>query len=153
VIDETGAVVEALLEASIPTVEVLQPTNTQQTAKKAIKILEGKGLGFVVPTSKQKKILLIEFAKRNLVIYGKAFDIIKITSRINLNDEKDVATNLDNITLYEIKSTNKSLDPDFNKIFFRTNYRRTSGRTESQVKIQVHSGKHYYPKLYRANSV
>ena len=76
-------------------------------AKLAEKILVNKGIGFQIPTSEQKITLQIEFAKKGKVIYGKAYDIIKIENSItiDLDDPVDVANKIDNIILIEIKST------------------------------------------------
>jgi len=90
----------------------------QRTAKKACEILSGKGLGFVVPTAKQKLNLLVAFAKRGKVVYGKAFDIVKLSANVNLSDLSETEKELSHITIYEIKSTKKSLGTDFGKFFF-----------------------------------
>lgn len=58
----------------------------QKTARKAAGILVDKNLGFVVPTASQKLNLLIAFARKNKVIYGKAFDIVKLSEPIRLGD-------------------------------------------------------------------
>jgi hypothetical protein len=56
-----------------------------KTAKKAAQILINKNLGFILPTAQQRKILLVEFARNNKVLYGKAFDIIRITENVNID--------------------------------------------------------------------
>jgi len=89
-----------------------------QTAKNAARILLRDNSGFVVPTAKQKRLLLVEFAKRNLVVYGKAFDIVKLVGTVNLNDAAEIGSNLDRITLCEIKSSNRKLPQDFKGYFF-----------------------------------
>ena len=69
----------------------------------------------------KSKDLLIAFAKLNKVVYGKAFGIIKITTvaTVDLNDLADVERNLNNITIYEVKSTNKQgIKEHFDKYFF-----------------------------------
>jgi len=82
-------------------------------------LLVAKNIGFTVPTARQKQRLLIAFAKKNKVIYGKAFDIVKELSPIDVNDQSDIEANLKKIVLYEIKSTNKSVvTPEFGKYFF-----------------------------------
>lgn len=58
----------------------------QKTAKKAAAILVSKNVGFVVPTASQKLNLLIAFAKKNKVVYGKAFDIVKLSEPVVLDD-------------------------------------------------------------------
>jgi len=90
----------------------------QSTAKKAATILVAKNIGFTIPTAKQKQNLLVAFAKKNKVIYGKAFDIIKLSSSVNLSDLADVEKHLQKVTVFEIKSTKKRLRPDFSKYFF-----------------------------------
>jgi len=44
------------------------------TASRAADILITRGLGFVIPTAKQKKNLVIAFVKRDMIVYGKTFD-------------------------------------------------------------------------------
>jgi hypothetical protein len=93
-------------------------SSRNQTAKKAARILSQSDAGFVVPTAKQKHKLLVEFAKANLVVYGKAFDIVQLTDSINLDDSDQIAINLDKIILCEIKSSNRKLSEDFRGYFF-----------------------------------
>jgi len=53
------------------------------------------------------------------VVYGKAFDAVKLSRPVQLQDSADVRKNIDAVTLYEIKSTNKdSVKPDFSRYFF-----------------------------------
>ena len=61
-------------------------TNTDSgsaTAGKAALLLAGKGLGYLVPTAKQKKNLVVAFAKRDMIVYGKAFDVEFVDNKIN----------------------------------------------------------------------
>jgi hypothetical protein len=51
----------------------------QKTAKKAAAILVSKNLGFIIPTARQKLNLLVAFAKKGKVVYGRAFDIVKLS--------------------------------------------------------------------------
>jgi hypothetical protein len=88
------------------------------TARKAAAILVAKNIGFVIPTAAQKRNLLVAFAKRDLVIYGKAFDIVRLSGAVDLDDLASVEEHLDLITLLEIKSTRKDLKADFGKYFF-----------------------------------
>jgi hypothetical protein len=88
------------------------------TAKRAAALLGDLGVGFVVPTPRQKKNLVVAFAKRNLIVYGKAFDIVRMSEPIDLDDGAVVEKALDKITVFEIKSTNKALDKDFSSYFF-----------------------------------
>lgn len=90
----------------------------QGTAKKAAALLVARNDGFIVPTAKQKLNLLVAFAKKGKVIYGKAFDVVRVSRPVNLSDLGDVEANLDAIIVYEIKSTRKNLRSDFSKFFF-----------------------------------
>jgi hypothetical protein len=90
----------------------------QQTAKKAAAILVSKNLGFFVPSARQKQNLLMAFAKKGKVVYGKAFDIVKLSGPVALDDLSDLEETLEHVTILEIKSTKKTLNPDFSKFFF-----------------------------------
>lgn len=93
----------------------------QGTAKKAIYHLLSLNVGFKVPTKAERLNLLITFAKMNKVVYGKAFDVIRFTEKVNINLENldDVEKNINKIIIYEVKSTNKKyLDKNFERYFF-----------------------------------
>ncbi len=90
----------------------------QSTARKAAAILVAKNAGFWVPTARQKQNLAVAFAKRGMVVYGKAFDIVRTSGVVDLDDLAEVEQNLGKITVFEIKSTRKQLKPDFSKYFF-----------------------------------
>src|SRR4051812_4733972 len=91
----------------------------QQTAKLAAQILVGKRLGFVVPTAREREAILIAFVKAGYVIYGRAFDIVKVSKPVDLESADDVQRAIKNIVLYEVKSTSKpSVGPDFRRYFF-----------------------------------
>lgn len=96
----------------------LEEASRNQTAKKAARVLMESDSGFVVPSASQKLLLLIELAKRNVVIYGKAFDILKLTEHVNLDDAKAISRNLEKITFCEIKSSSRNLPDDFKGYFF-----------------------------------
>lgn len=88
------------------------------TAKKAAQLLVSKNIGYIVPTARQKKNLVIAFAKRDMIVYGKAFDVLHLKGRVNLDSLEEVESRLDNITLCEIKSTNQEFGNDFRGYFF-----------------------------------
>jgi hypothetical protein len=96
----------------------LAEASRNQTAKRAAQILLHSNSGFVVPTAKQKRLLLVEFARRNLVVYGKAFDVVKLVGIVNLDDAVEIERNLDKIVLCEIKSSARKLPEDFKGYFF-----------------------------------
>ena len=90
----------------------------QGTAKKAAALLVARKDGFIIPSAKEKLNLLIAFAKKGKVIYGKAFDVVRLSRPLDLSDLAAVELNLDCITVCEIKSTKKNLKADFSKFFF-----------------------------------
>ena len=92
---------------------------TQQTAKKAIALLIKKDSRFHEPDKKQRTNLSVAFARKNMILYGRAFDIIKLKKKINLDDGEKVFKNIDSILVYEIKSTaNKDVGKNFENYFF-----------------------------------
>ena len=93
-------------------------TTGNATAKKAAAILVAKQIGFMLPTQKQRQNLLVAFVKKNMVVYGRAFDIVKLLGDVDLDDLASVEANLKSIRIYEIKSTKKNLPSDFSKYFF-----------------------------------
>ena len=97
---------------------VVELASGQATAKKAASILVANGTGFLIPTARQRQNLLVAFAKQGKVVYGKAFDVIKLTGSVDLDEPEKVEAQIANITVFEIKSTRKSLAPDFSGYFF-----------------------------------
>src|SRR5712692_9913139 len=90
----------------------------QSTAKKAAAMLVAKATGFIVPTGKQRQNLLVAFAKKGKVVYGKAFDIVKLSVPVDLDDLANIERHLNHITVFEIKSSRKKLPLDFGGFFF-----------------------------------
>lgn len=92
----------------------------QVTAKKAVEILVNSNKGFKEPSKIERQNVLIAFAKKNKVVYGKAFDIIKISGEaFSLENIEEVEKNLNKIIIYEVKSTSKkSIESKFGKYFF-----------------------------------
>ena len=97
-----------------------QNINRQGTAKKAVEMLVEKNEGFKEPTKTERLNIIIAFAKKNKVIYGKAFDIIKIEGeKFNLEDLSELEENIERLTIYEVKSTaKKDIKEYFEKYFF-----------------------------------
>lgn len=90
----------------------------QKTAKAAAAILVAKNAGFIIPTAKQRQNLLVAFAKRGKVVYGKAFDVVKLSGSVELDDLAQVEKHLEQVTVFEIKSSRKKLQSDFSGYFF-----------------------------------
>lgn len=97
---------------------VVEFQSGQKTANAAAAILVAKKSGFIIPTAKQRQNLLVAFAKRGKVVYGRAFDVVKLSGPVDLNDLAEVEKHLVQITVFEIKSTRKKLRPDFSGYFF-----------------------------------
>lgn len=95
----------------------VRPTGNA-TARRAAEILVEKGLGFAIPTPTQKRNLVVAFAKRDMIVYGKAFDVVKQLGPVNLDDLSDVEKHLDDVSLCEIKSTAKKCGAGFKGYFF-----------------------------------
>jgi len=97
---------------------VMEFQSGQKTAKAAAAILVAKKAGFIIPTGKQRQNLLVAFAKRGKVVYGKAFDVVKLSGPVDLADLAEVEKHLEQIRVFEIKSTRKKLRSDFSGYFF-----------------------------------
>lgn len=110
--NETAKALRLASEAALPF------QSGQSTSKKAAEILVEKGCGFFIPTAKQRQNLLVAFAKKGKVLYGKAFDVVKTTCPVDLNDVESVEQNLPSIVIAEIKATKKELPADFGGFFF-----------------------------------
>ena len=97
---------------------VLNADSGSATAKKAAQFLAEKNLGYVVPTARQKRNLVVACAKRDLIVYGKAFDVLRLTGEVNLDSPEDVENKLAQIVICEIKSTKQKFPDDFRGYFF-----------------------------------
>lgn len=94
--------------------------NRQGTAKKAVKMLVDRNEGFRELSKTERLNIVIAFAKMNKVIYGKAFDVVKIKGKaIDLDNLSEVEKDIERITIYEVKSTaKKDIKRYFEKYFF-----------------------------------
>ena len=97
---------------------VVEFQSGQKTAKAAAAILVAKKAGFIIPTGRQRQNLLVAFAKRGKVVYGKAFDVVKLSGSVDLDDLAQVEKHLEQVTVFEIKSSRKKLRSDFSGYFF-----------------------------------
>ncbi len=94
------------------------PIRHNTTARRAAEILVRKDLGYVIPTGKQKKNLAVAFVKRDMIVYGKAFDIVRLSAPVDLDHIEEIERHLENVTLCEIKSTAKGARSNFEGHFF-----------------------------------
>lgn len=88
------------------------------TAKKAAQLLVERNVGYVVPTVRQKRNLVVACAKRDLIVYGKAFDVVRIGCEVSLDSIEEIERNFSQILICEIKSTKQGLADDFRGYFF-----------------------------------
>lgn len=108
----------------VPDPEIAAPpvlTNADSgsaTAKKAVQLLAEKNVGYVVPTAQQKRNLVVACAKKDLIVYGKAFDVLRLTGSVNLDSLEAVEAGLSHIVICEVKSTKQNLPADFRGYFF-----------------------------------
>ena len=85
--------------------------------RKEINILLKKP-GYMELTNQQKKNLVVAFARKGKVVHKRAFDLIRISGKVDFSDENDIMKNLKNITFIELKSTESSKDSKFSGHFF-----------------------------------
>ena len=88
------------------------------TAKRALSLLVAKGVGYIVPTPAQRKNLVVAFAKNDMIIYGKAFDCVRLNGEVDLDSVDAIEANFARITVIEIKSTRKGVRENFGGHFF-----------------------------------
>lgn len=88
------------------------------TAKRAAELVTTRH-GFIVPTQLQRRNLAMAFAGLDRVVYGKAFDCLRIDGgEFDLSDLDTTRERIADVTLYEIKSTRKVPRADFVGYFF-----------------------------------
>ncbi len=97
---------------------VVEFQSGHKTAKAAAAILVAKKDGFMIPTGRERQNLLVAFAKKGKVVYGKAFDVVKLSGSLDLNELAEVEKHLEKIKVFEVKSTRKKLRSDFAGYFF-----------------------------------
>jgi hypothetical protein len=118
-IREPVALIDSSLTVKEPLVRARQHGNP--TAKRAAEIMVNLNQGYLAPTAAQKKKIVIAFAKQNRVVYGKAYDLVRTRrgANVDFSDQDSIERNLDRLTLYEIKSTDReNVGADFANYFF-----------------------------------
>ena len=62
---------------------------------------------------------MVAYAKQDKVLYGKAFDLVKCSPRLNLSDLGEIERRLDEIKIIEVKATRLArVGPKFENYFF-----------------------------------
>lgn len=114
-----------MYSSSDPSLPKLNPEPPQQktinvaTSRRAIKILLNDHHGFRWPTQSERRELLVGFAMLGFALPGAAYDIVQIDGDVDLGDRDSISSNLDAITLCEIKSTNRvAMKEDLKGYFF-----------------------------------
>ena len=69
-------------------------------------------------TAKEKNTLFVAYARKNKVVHKRAFDLIRISAKIDFSSEARIMENIENITFIEVKSTKMSKDVNFSGQFF-----------------------------------
>lgn len=88
------------------------------TAKIAAELMS-KREGFLILTKAQKRHVSEAFASVDKPVYGQAYDLVRVTGEpIDFNEVADVKDRLADLTLLEIKSTDKDRTDDFKGHFF-----------------------------------
>lgn len=91
------------------------------TARRAMEMLTAGDPTFRSPTKTQRRNLAMAFAGRDKIVYGRAFDAVRVpdSTDVDLDDLASVEAKLDQLTLYEVKSTKReNLGDDFRTYFF-----------------------------------
>ena len=55
-------------------------------------------------TSKEKNTLLVAYARKKKVVHKRAFDLIRISAKIDFSSEASIMENIENITFIEVKA-------------------------------------------------
>ena len=87
------------------------------TEKDAINILL-RNPKFKELTAEEKNTLLVAYARKKKVVHKKAFDLIRISGKIDFSSESSIMKNIKNITFIEVKATKNAKDAKFSGQFF-----------------------------------
>lgn len=91
----------------------------RHTAKLAIQILKASDLHFQEPSRKERVNLSVAFAKKGMVLDTDAFDLVRCDEPVNLSDSGEVERRLNQISIYEVKSTRLvTIGEDLRNYFF-----------------------------------
>jgi len=90
-----------------------------RTARKAVDILLANDSRYHCPSRKERDALLVGFAMHRKILYGAAFDVIRLEASIDLMDPQAIADAIGAITICEVKSTGQaSIKTDLKNYFF-----------------------------------
>jgi hypothetical protein len=100
---------------------LIPAASSQQTAAKAAKLLVEKNIGFSILTASEKKNVIRAFIELDRVVYGNAFDLVRVPkgAEVDFGDTSQVLSAAPQLTLYEVKSTNReNITEHFERYFF-----------------------------------
>jgi hypothetical protein len=90
-----------------------------RTARTAVEMLCAADPRYRCPTRAERDALLVGFAKHRMTLNGAAFDAVRLERDVDLADPEHIASDMDAITICEVKSTNRvSLKADLRGYFF-----------------------------------
>lgn len=90
-----------------------------RTAQRAVEILVANDPSYHCPSRAERDALLVGYAKHRKVLYGAAFDAIRLERPVDLLDPEAIAGAIDAITICEVKSTNRTaMGSDLKGYFF-----------------------------------
>lgn len=107
------------IDSISPGPAVVPPTFAgHRTARAAVELLVAADPRYC-PTRPERDALLVGFAKRRMTLNGAAFDAVRLDRPTDLSNSDAIATDLDVITICEVKSTNRPrLKADLKGYFF-----------------------------------
>ncbi|WBY08123.1 hypothetical protein PIB19_00770 [Sphingomonas sp. 7/4-4] len=90
-----------------------------RTAQRAVEILLEVDPAYRCPTRAERDAMLVGFARHRKVLYGAAFDVIRVEGDLDLSNSDAVAEAIERITICEVKSTNRAaMGSDLKGYFF-----------------------------------
>lgn len=90
-----------------------------RTARKAVDILVASDSRYHCPSRKERDALLVGFAMHRKILYGAAFDVVRLEAEVDLMNPQAIADAIGAITICEVKSTSQaSIKADLKNYFF-----------------------------------
>jgi hypothetical protein len=115
------------------------------TASAARDLLCRRDPHFRALTSRQKTSLVVECARRGVVVYGQAFDLVHCDPSVNFDDPASIEKAIGDIQIYKVKSSSRKLKPGFADYFFSFStaellVAQSLGDNFRFVFVNIHSG-------------
>src|SRR5687767_13756634 len=80
----------------------------KNTAERAAGMLVATGQGWMRPSAAQRRQLAVAMAEDGKIVYGAAFDLVKVPPEVDLDDAASIRAGIRKVVFYEVKSTNKA---------------------------------------------